>query len=71
MNIHKIAYTRPAASWQETMLLGNGKLGAMVYGNPDTELIHLNLDTLWSGEPDYESAFRRNVTESSHVFLHI
>ena len=45
-------------------MLGNGRLGAAVYGNPDSELIQLNLDTLWSGEPDRESkADKRDAIE--------
>ena len=63
MNAHKMIYTRPAGVWQETLLLGNGKMGAMVYGNPDIECIHMNLDTLWSGEPGYETAFTRKITK--------
>ena len=51
MSTDKIYYNKPAANWNEAMPLGNGEIGAMVYGNPEMETIHLNLDTLWSGEP--------------------
>jgi alpha-L-fucosidase 2 len=44
-------YRRPAASFNEALPLGNGRLGAMVYGGIDEDLITLNHDTLWSGAP--------------------
>ena len=44
-------YHRPATSFNEALPLGNGRLGAMVYGGVDEELITLNHDTLWSGIP--------------------
>ncbi|ROR72424.1 glycoside hydrolase family 95 protein [Bogoriella caseilytica] len=48
-------YTRPAHRWQESLLLGNGRLGASVWGGIERELISLNDDTLWTGEPGYEA----------------
>ncbi len=47
----KLWYEQPAKSWVEALPIGNGRLGAMVYGKTDTELISLNEDTLWSGYP--------------------
>jgi alpha-L-fucosidase 2 len=44
-------YARPAGQWLEALPLGNGRLGAMVYGGVPTERIALNDDTLWSGGP--------------------
>lgn len=44
-------YTKPAAAWEEALPLGNGKLGAMVYGGIETEHFSLNDNTLWSGAP--------------------
>ena len=44
-------YRRPAARWTAALLLGNGRLGGMVWGGAKTERIDLNEDTLWSGEP--------------------
>ncbi|WP_420111853.1 glycosyl hydrolase family 95 catalytic domain-containing protein [Pseudactinotalea sp.] len=46
-------YTRPADRWQESLLLGNGRLGACVWGGIDHETINLNEDTLWTGEQSY------------------
>ncbi|MFS8184329.1 glycosyl hydrolase family 95 catalytic domain-containing protein [Pseudovibrio denitrificans] len=48
---HTLWYDTPAAHWNEALPLGNGRLGAMVYGNPLSARIHLNEDTLYSGEP--------------------
>jgi len=44
-------YSRPAGEWLETVPVGNGRLGGMVYGGVTTERIGLNEDTLWSGGP--------------------
>jgi len=42
---------KPAANWLEAMPLGNGRLGAMVFGGVAEERLVLNEDTLYSGEP--------------------
>jgi alpha-L-fucosidase 2 len=42
---------RPATLWQDAFPLGNGRLGAMVFGGAKAERIALNDDTLWSGGP--------------------
>ena len=47
----KLWYTKPAASWNEALPIGNGRLGAMIFGNVRDELIQLNESTLWSGGP--------------------
>ena len=47
----KLWYDRPAQEWVEALPIGNGRLGAMVFGLPDKELIQLNEETLWSGGP--------------------
>ncbi len=44
-------YEKYAAHWEDALPLGNGRLGAMVFGNPVHERIALNEDTLWSGYP--------------------
>ncbi|MFF4829979.1 glycoside hydrolase N-terminal domain-containing protein [Streptomyces sp. NPDC001312] len=48
-------YDKPAGQWLEALPLGNGRLGAMVFGGADTERLQLNEDTLWAGGP-YEPA---------------
>jgi len=49
---HKLWYDKPAHTWTEALPLGNGRLGAMVYGNPAVEHIQLNEETLWAGQPN-------------------
>jgi alpha-L-fucosidase 2 len=44
-------YTKPAKDWNEALPLGNGRLGAMVFGGSTDELIQLNEQTLWTGGP--------------------
>ncbi|APW62019.1 glycosyl hydrolase family 95 catalytic domain-containing protein [Paludisphaera borealis] len=44
-------YDHPAGAWLEALPLGNGRLGAMVYGGLPADRIQLNDDTLWSGGP--------------------
>ena len=47
----KLWYKQPAAVWTEALPVGNGRLGAMVFGGVAEELIQLNESTLWSGGP--------------------
>ena len=44
-------YRQPASIWEEALPLGNGRLGAMVFGGVAQERLQLNEDTLWSGAP--------------------
>lgn len=50
-----LVYSRPSAKWMGALPLGNGRLGAMVYGGTDVETIALNEVTMWSGQPDPEA----------------
>ncbi|MGV3539124.1 MAG: glycoside hydrolase family 95 protein [Rufibacter sp.] len=47
----KLWYTQPAANWNEALPLGNGRIGAMVFGGPAQEQLQLNEETVWAGEP--------------------
>ena len=49
----RMDYDAPAGNWNEALPLGNGRLGAMVFGGPGMERIQLNEDTLWAGGPNY------------------
>ncbi|MFT3780595.1 MAG: glycoside hydrolase family 95 protein [Nibricoccus sp.] len=50
-------YEKPAAKWEEALPLGNGYMGAMVFGGTQAERIQFNEDTLWTGKPhDYARA---------------
>ena len=44
-------YTKKAKYFEEALPVGNGRIGAMVYGDLKTERLSLNEDTLWSGYP--------------------
>ena len=48
---HTLWFEKPAPQWADALPLGNGRLGAMVFGGHTTERIALNEDTLWSGAP--------------------
>lgn len=45
-------YKQPAQEWMQATPVGNGRLGAMIYGGTNVETIALNEITLWSGQPD-------------------
>jgi alpha-L-fucosidase 2 len=44
-------YAQPAKQWVEALAVGNGRLGAMVFGGVPQERLQLNEDTLWAGGP--------------------
>lgn len=46
-------YNAPAANWNEALPVGNGRLGAMVFGTVNREHLSLNEDSIWSGEYHY------------------
>ena len=47
----RLFYAAPAANWGEALPVGNGRLGAMVFGGVETERIQLNEETVWAGPP--------------------
>ncbi|MFB0551735.1 MAG: glycoside hydrolase N-terminal domain-containing protein [Phycisphaerae bacterium] len=47
----KLWYNKPAQQWTEALPVGNGRLGAMVFGGAETEQLQLNEDTVWAGQP--------------------
>ena len=48
----KLWYNQPAQNWFEALPLGNGRLGAMVFGNVSNEHLQLNEESLWAGCPE-------------------
>ncbi len=48
---NRLWYARPAGEWVEALPVGNGRLGAMVFGRTGQERLQLNEDTLWAGSP--------------------
>ncbi|GAA4608503.1 alpha-L-fucosidase 2 [Actinoplanes octamycinicus] len=60
-------YDQPAgAEWLRALPIGNGRLGAMVFGNIDTERLQLNEDTVWAGGP-YDSANSRGAAALAEI----
>ncbi|HEX3437278.1 MAG TPA: glycoside hydrolase family 95 protein [Pseudacidobacterium sp.] len=49
---HELWYSRPAKRWLEALPIGNGLMGAMVYGGIEEERIALSASTVWSGAPE-------------------
>jgi alpha-L-fucosidase 2 len=47
----KLWYRQPAQDWTQALPVGNGRLGAMVFGGTEHERLQFNEDTLWTGEP--------------------
>ena len=50
-NDYVLWYNKPAGQWTDALPVGNGRLGAMVFGGVERERIQLNEDTLWDGGP--------------------
>lgn len=48
----KLWYNKPAQQWVEALPIGNGRLGAMVFGNPENDKVQLNESTVWAGQPN-------------------
>ena len=56
-------YNEPAKQWTDALPIGNGRLGAMVYGRTEKEIIQFNEETLWTGQPhDY-------ANDGAHKYL--
>ena len=48
---YKLWYKQPAEKWTDALPIGNGRIGAMVFGGIDKDRIQFNEETLWTGEP--------------------
>ena len=59
-----LQYDRPADFFEESLPIGNGKLGALVYGGTDDNIIYLNDITLWTGKP-----VDRNLDADAHKWI--
>mgnify|MGYP000580834163 CR=1 FL=1 len=59
-------YSQPATKWMEALPVGNGRLGAMVFGNPNHERIQLNEDSMWPGAADWED-FKGNSKDLEEI----
>ncbi|MEZ4773286.1 MAG: glycoside hydrolase family 95 protein [Bacteroidia bacterium] len=61
---HILWYNQPAEYFEETLVLGNGKTGASVFGGVESDKIYLNDATLWSGEP-----VNPNMNPDAHTYV--
>jgi len=48
----KLWYNKPAQKWTEALPIGNGRLGAMIFGGVENDRIQFNEETLWTGAPN-------------------
>ena len=51
----KIWFTRPAENWNDALPVGNGRLGAMVFGGIENERLQLNEESVWTGKPRWDA----------------
>lgn len=58
----KLWYDEPASVWVEALPIGNGRIGAMIFGSPARERLQLNEETIWSGGPG--TGVHRNVSQA-------
>jgi len=49
--MNRLWYKKPARDWNEALPIGNGRLGAMIFGTPKGERLQLNEDSIWYGAP--------------------
>jgi len=57
-----LRYEKPAANWNEALPIGNGRLGAMIFGVPEEERLQFNESTVWTGKPhEYHNEGAVNV----------
>jgi len=67
---HILWYDKPAGRWTEALPVGNGRLGAMVYGGIEEEIIQFNEETLWTGQPhDYSNKGAHEVLSELRQLL--
>jgi alpha-L-fucosidase 2 len=65
--LSRLWYDQPAAQWEEALPIGNGRLGAMIFGHPEREQLQLNETTLTSGEPPGDLRTIRLTHDRAHV----
>ncbi len=51
----KIWFNKPAENWNEALPVGNGRLGAMIFGGIETDRIELNEESVWTGKPRWDA----------------
>ncbi|MHC4403050.1 MAG: glycoside hydrolase family 95 protein [Planctomycetota bacterium] len=68
---NQLEYDEPAGEWHEALPLGNGRMGAMVFGGVSKERLQLNEESLWAGEPvdAYPEDFAENLRTVQDLVL--
>ncbi|GGM64677.1 glycosyl hydrolase family 95 catalytic domain-containing protein [Microbacterium saperdae] len=63
LSAHALWYGTPAVSWeQQSLPIGNARLGANLFGNPDREIVHFSEQSFWGGMNDWDGDFDTSVT---------
>ncbi|MEO0055807.1 MAG: hypothetical protein RLZZ50_1754, partial [Verrucomicrobiota bacterium] len=62
---HSLWYDEPAVHWAEALPVGNGRMGAMVFGGVTTERIQFNEQTLWTGVSSSQKLFGHNIGDGA------
>jgi alpha-L-fucosidase 2 len=63
-------YDKPAADWEkEALPIGNGRIGAMVFGGVESERIQIAEKSLWTGGPGTEGGYDHGLPKDSQVAL--
>ncbi len=65
-NAQTLRYDRPAKYFEESLVIGNGTMGACVYGGTETDRLSLNDITLWTGEPCNMNVYSPDANKSIH-----
>ncbi|MCB0656646.1 MAG: glycoside hydrolase family 95 protein [Saprospiraceae bacterium] len=64
-------YRQPARVWEDALPIGNGRIGAMIFGDPEIEYLQLNDDSMWPGGPEWDNppATRQDLDEVRRLLL--
>lgn len=66
----KLWYSQPAKQWVEALPIGNGRIAAMIFGNPSKEKLQLNESSFWSGGPSRnDNPDGANVLDSTRYYI--
>jgi alpha-L-fucosidase 2 len=67
----RLWYAQPAEQWEEALPLGNGRMGAMVFGGVQKERLQLNEESLWAGAPldVYPDNFKKHLEKVQRLVL--
>ena len=61
----RLWYDHPASEWEEALPIGNGRIGAMVYGGTDRERLQVNEESIWLGGPSQSRCKRKSAEDTT------